>query len=39
VLQPPQDDSPWPEPYETLDEDHKYNHPWKLPGHERMKQA
>jgi hypothetical protein len=29
ILQPPQDDSPWPEPYETMDEEHRYN---KSPG-------
>jgi hypothetical protein len=27
-LQEPQDSVPWPEPYKTLDEEHKYNHPW-----------
>jgi hypothetical protein len=39
LVQPPQDDSPWPEPYETLDDDHKYNRPWKLPNRRGMKSS
>ena len=34
LLQPPQHDVMWPEPYETLDQDHRYNDP-RIPEHQR----
>lgn len=30
ILQLPQDDAPWPEPYETMDAEHRYNKPRNL---------
>ena len=33
LLQTPQRDVMWPEPYETLDEDHRYNDP-RIPEHQ-----
>ena len=33
LLQPPQRDVMWPEPYETLDQDHRYNDP-RIPEHQ-----
>ena len=37
ILQTPQHDVMWPEPYETLDKEHSYNNP-DIPEHQRFKE-